>query len=78
MLKYQSGEPICRGDRITYDGSPGVIEIVVEEGDFENGWYLENYGPGVMVAESPEFGRVYVTMPGDFGDLVFVARGTRS
>jgi hypothetical protein len=29
-LRYQTGEEIHRGDRVTYGGNAGVIELVVE------------------------------------------------
>lgn len=52
-LKYQSGEIIQPGDRVTYGGNAGTIELVVESltGDREQDWLLKTSGAGVMVAE---------------------------
>jgi len=76
VLTYQSGEDIQRGDRVTYGGNVGTIELVVERltGDPENDWLFENHGTGVMVVEPKVFGRVYLHVPHDEEDLVFVAR----
>ena len=76
-LKCWSGEEIRLGDRVTYGGSEGTIELVVESpsGDPEKDWHFENNGAGIMLAEPRVFGRVYLTAPHD-EDLVFVARGS--
>ena len=29
-LTYQSGKEICRGDRVTYGGNAGAIDLIVE------------------------------------------------
>ena len=75
-LMYQSGEEIQPGDRVTYGGSSGTIELVVEglTGDPESDWLFETNGAGIMVAESKVFGRVYLHDPHEEEDLVFVAR----
>jgi hypothetical protein len=38
--RYQTGEEIQRGDRVTYGGNAGVIELVVEAltRDAEKDW----------------------------------------
>ena len=45
-LTYQSGEDIQIGDRVTYGGNAGTIELVVESltGDPEQDWLLETKG----------------------------------
>jgi hypothetical protein len=45
-LRYQTGEEIYRGDRVTYGGNAGVIELVVEAltGEPEEDWLLETNG----------------------------------
>jgi hypothetical protein len=48
-LKYQSGEVIQPGDRVTYGGNAGTIELVVESRDPEQDWLLKTSGAGVMV-----------------------------
>lgn len=75
-LKYQAGQEIRQGDRVTYGGNAGVIELVVEGlvGDPEHDWLFENHGAGIMVVEPKVFGRVYVHAPHDEEDLLFVAR----
>lgn len=75
-LTYHSGEDIQIGDRVTYGGNAGTIELVVESltGDPEQAWLLETNGAGVMVAEPKVFGRVYLHDPHDEEDLLFVAR----
>jgi hypothetical protein len=47
-LNYQTGEAIRRGDRVTYGGNAGVIELVVEAltGEPEEDWLFETNGPG--------------------------------
>lgn len=46
-LTYQSGEDIQIGDRVTYGGNAGTIELVVESltGDPEQDWLFEPTGP---------------------------------
>jgi hypothetical protein len=75
-LRYQTGEEIHQGDRVTYGGNAGVIELVVEAltGDPEEDWLLETNGAGIMVAEPKVFGRVYLRDPHEEEDLLFVAR----
>ena len=76
VLRYQNGEAIHRGDRVTYGGNAGVIELVVEAltGEPEEDWLFENNGAGIMVAEPRVFGRVYLHDPHEDQDLQFVAR----
>ena len=75
-LTYQSGEEIHQGDRVTYGGNAGVIELVVEGlvGDPEQDWLFENHGAGIMVVEPTVFGRVYLHASHLEEDLLFVAR----
>lgn len=75
-LRYQTGENIHRGDRVTHGGNVGVIELVVEAltGEPEEDWLLETSAAGIMVAEPKVFGRVYLDYPHEEEDLLFVAR----
>ena len=75
-LTYQTGEEIHRGDRVTYGGNAGVIELVVEAltGEPEEDWLFETNGAGIMVAEPKVFGRVYLRAPHEEEDLHFVGR----
>ncbi len=57
-LRYHTGEEIHRGDRVTYGGNAGVIELVVEAltGKPEEDWLFETNGTGIMaVCSSGEF-----------------------
>ena len=74
-LNYQT-EAILRGDRVTYSGNAGVVELVVEglTGDPERDWLFETNGAGIMVAEPKVFGHVYLHHPHEEEDLLFVAR----
>jgi hypothetical protein len=78
-LRCQSGEKIQRGDRVTYGGNAGVIELVVDAltGDTEKDWLFETNGAGIMVAEPKMFGRVYLHDPHEEEDLLFVARANQ-
>ena len=75
-LRYQTGEEIQRGDRVTYGGNAGVIELVVEglTGEPEEDWLFETNGAGIMVAEPKVFGRVYIPDPDEHEDLLFIGR----
>ena len=59
-LTYQSGEDIQLGDRVTYAGSAGTIELVVEglTGDPERDRLFETNGAGIMVAEPKVFAQL--------------------
>jgi hypothetical protein len=73
-LRYQTGEDIRQGDRVTYDGGSGIVELLAEATSRtpEEAWLFATYGAGIMVSESPVFGRVYVEAP--FEDPVLVGR----
>lgn len=75
-LTYHTGEDIHRGDRVTYGGNAGLVELVVQAltCDPEEDWLSESLGAGVMVAEPKVFGRVSLTDPHDEEGLLFVAR----
>jgi hypothetical protein len=75
-LRYQTREEIHPGDRVTYGGNAGMVELVVEAstGKPEEDWLFETNGAGIMVAEPKVFGRVYLHEPHDEEDLLFVAR----
>jgi hypothetical protein len=75
-LTYQSGEEIHQGDRVSYGGNAGAIELIVEGlcGDPEKDWLYENHGAGVMVVEPKVIGRVYLAASENEEDLVFVGR----
>jgi hypothetical protein len=72
LLRYRTGQEICRGDRVLMDNHSGVIEFTAYDQDHpEQSWYVRECGVGVMINTS-EFGSVYT---GDIEELEFVARG---
>jgi len=77
MRYYQSEEQIRQGDKVLYHGEAGEIEFVVEKltGDAEKDWFMNEYGPGVMVRE-PKFYKegTFVTDTENAEDLVLVSR----
>jgi hypothetical protein len=76
VLKYQSGQVIQPGDRVTFGGNAATIERVVEglTGNSKEDWLFETNGVGTMVAEPKVFGHVYLHDPREEEDLLFVAR----
>jgi len=75
-LFYQSGEEVRKGDRVTYFGNPGEIEVVADAlvGDAEVDYYVEEIGRGVLIREPKIYGRVFVEAT-DIGDeLVLLGR----
>jgi hypothetical protein len=80
-LRYQSGEGIQKGDRVTYARAAGEIELVADPltPTPETDWYIQEFGRGVMFLEWGEpgtrkYGRVFLTAPEDDEDLDFVSR----
>jgi hypothetical protein len=75
-MKYQSGEEICKGNRVLFHGDRGEIEFVIETlvGDSALDWYVKEYGRGVMVAE-PKAGRTFISDTEHDEDLQFVSSG---
>ena len=66
---------IRKGDRVSYCGEPGEIEVVADQltGDAEVDWFVKEVGRGALVREPKVFGRVFVDSK-DTEDLVLVAR----
>jgi hypothetical protein len=79
-LKYHSGEVIKLGDRVSWHGHLGIIELVATEltGDPEKDWYVTDVGrPGVLIREISEpkhFGLVYETETEEAEDLELLER----
>lgn len=76
IFKYQSGEPVKSGDKITYHGESGEVEFVVagKVGNPDIDGYVEKFpGGGVMVV-TEGFGSVFLTEPDADEDLHLVAR----
>jgi hypothetical protein len=77
ILKYQSGQDIRRGDRVRFHREPAEVEFVAtDSNDPETGWYVQEFGEGVMIREvnnpNPTF--IRSDQIGDCEDLEFVAR----
>ena len=77
-LKYCSGVEICKGDHVNFHGHAAQIEFAAEDlGDPEHGWFVSQYGGGVMVHDPAISGHTFV--PADqlrcYENLEFVARG---
>ena len=79
VLNYLSGEEIRKGDRVRFHGEPGQIEFVaIDPDDPELGWYVQEYGGGVMILEGVS-GRTFIPinqLAQGCEDLDFVKRYT--
>lgn len=73
-----SGEEICRGDRVRFHGHRAQIEFAAADmGDPQHGWFVRQYGGGVMVNDPVVCGCMFIPVDQlkDYEDLEFVARG---
>ena len=61
-LRYKSGDEIRPGDVVELHGKPGKIEFVIEgkQDDPAKNWYFAEFGRGIMISESPEFGSLFI------------------
>ena len=76
VFKYLSGQEIRKGDHVRFHGQPGHVEgVAVDEGDPELGWYVQEYGGGVMIADGVAR-RTFIPVDqiADDEDLEFVVR----
>ena len=76
-LSYKSGEEIREGDHVLFLGEPGEIEEVADPDarNAEDDWFLKSEGPGILIREPKEFGRIYINSDTpDWDDLSFVSR----
>jgi len=77
-LRYLSGEEIRGGDRVRFHGREALIEFAAAElDDPENGWFVRQYGGGVMVNDPGVSGSTFIPVDQlkNYEDLKFVARG---
>ena len=77
ILKYRSGEAIRKGDGVLFHGNPALIELVASDpNDPEEGWYVQEYGGGIMILDPMFSGRTFI--PADqidsYEDLEFTSR----
>jgi hypothetical protein len=79
-LRYLSGEEIRSGDRVRFHGHQAVIEFAAAElDDPENGWFVRQYGGGVMVNDPAVSGLTFIPVDQlkNYEDLKLVARGNQ-
>lgn len=77
-LRYLSGEEICKGDRIRFHGHAALIAFAAADlSDPENGWFVLQYGGGVMVNDPAICDCTFIPVDQlkNYEDLKFVARG---
>lgn len=77
-LRYVSGEEICKGDRVQFHGNAAQIEFAAADlKDPEHGWFVRQYGGGVMVKDPGVSGLTFIPVDQlkSYEDLEFVARG---
>ena len=76
-LRYQSGEEIKNGDHVLFHREAAEIEFVASEPDDpKTGWFLQEFGGGVMISEPKCFGRAFIPVSHieEYEDLEFVSR----
>ena len=76
-LRYLSGEEIRSGDRVWFHGREALIEFAAAElDDPENGWFVRQYGGGVMVNDPAVSGHTFIPVDQlkNYEDLEFVSR----
>jgi hypothetical protein len=78
VLRYTSGQPIEKGDRVRYAGGNAVVEFVADPdvSDPESEYFVDEHGSGCMLL-TEAYGRVFMTQPEHDEDLEFVSRATR-
>jgi hypothetical protein len=71
-----SGDNIRSGDRVSYCGSNGVVELVADPdiASPETAWHVEQFGSGCLIL-TEAFGRVFVPDPEQSPDLELISRG---
>jgi hypothetical protein len=77
-LNYLSGEEIRRGDSVRFHGHAAQIEFAASDlNDPEHGWFVRQYGGGVMVNDPAVSGCTFIPIDQlkNYEDLEFVARG---
>jgi hypothetical protein len=77
-LRYVTGEEICERDHVRFHGHSAQIAFAAAElSDTHIGWFVRQYGGGVMVDDSEVSGFTFIPVDQlkDYEDLEFVARG---
>ena len=80
LFRYQSGEEVRVGDKITFHGEPGEVEFVVTEktGDPAMDWYIQEYPGGGIMIKAKNFGSTFMTETDEEEDLILVSRSSES
>jgi hypothetical protein len=76
-LRYQTGEEIRSRDRVLFHDEPAEVEFVADESsEGETGWFFQEFGGGVMIADPKVSGRSFIpaTPLEEYEDLEFVSR----
>jgi hypothetical protein len=77
IFKYQSGEEIKKGDRVSFHREPAEVEFVADgPSDAEPGWFFQEFGGGVMIADPKVSGHTFIPAShlDECEDLEFVSR----
>jgi hypothetical protein len=80
VFRYQSGEEMQKGDRVTLFDEPCRIESVVTCVE-DDAWTYKEFGGGITIFENKEFGRLFLdaadlnTEEYEYKNLKFVSRG---
>jgi hypothetical protein len=78
QFRYQSGEEVKKGDRVTYMRVAMEVEFIAnpDAPERETDWYIKEYGGGIMVWErNPKtYGRVFFRRTEDVDELLLVRR----
>jgi hypothetical protein len=78
VLRYVTGEEICKGDRVRFHGHSAQIEFAAAElSDPEHTCFVRLYGGGVMVNDPAVSGHTFIPVDQlkNYEDLELVDRG---
>ena len=77
-LRYLLGDEICTGDCVRFHGHAAQVEFAAADlSDPEHGWFVRQYGGGVMVDDPAVCGHTFIPVDQlkNYEDLELVARG---
>jgi hypothetical protein len=75
-LRYDTGNEVRPGDRIRYQGQPGVVNFVALEktGDPSIDWYIDEFRGGGFMIDANAFGHVFVSSRDIRDHVEFIGR----
>lgn len=76
-LRYMSGEEICTGDRVRFNGHNARIEFAAADlNDPVHGCFVRLYGGGVMVDDPAVSGHTFIPVDQlrKYEEMEFIAR----